>query len=247
MTRILLIRRKILAAGFLIALIVVVVFISAATRATPSIIHYPGTFYMAHTEEKVIALTFDDGPDPIDTPEVLDILKENNAHATFFVLGQAAKEYPDLVKRIAEEGNEIGNHSFSHGFSKNQLSEIRRTDETVYAAAGVHTVYYRPPGGLYTKGQLAAIKTNGQIVTLWSIDSRDWLNPGVSKIVRNVMSNAFPGAIILMHDGGYHRVQTVNALEPIISSLKNQGYRFVTLSELKTADTGLNSTDNGLK
>ena len=119
MTRILLIRRKILAAGFLIALIVVVAFISAATRATPSIIHYPGTFYMVHTEEKVIALTFDDGPDPIDTPEVLDILKENNAHATFFVLGQAAKEYPYLVKRIAEEGNEIGNHSFSHGFSKN--------------------------------------------------------------------------------------------------------------------------------
>jgi Predicted xylanase/chitin deacetylase len=193
---------------------------------------------MAHTQEKVAALTFDDGPDPIDSPAVLDILKEKKVRATFFVLGQAAHENPLLLKRIVTEGHEIGNHSFNHDYQQRHLvEEMNQTDREVLAATGNHTFFYRPPGGLVSKSQLETIKNNGHIVTLWSVDSKDWRNPGVNQIVSNVVKNVFPGAIILMHDGGYHRIQTVKALGPIIDALHNQGYRLVTLSELKTIDS----------
>ncbi|HWJ03275.1 MAG TPA: polysaccharide deacetylase family protein, partial [Verrucomicrobiae bacterium] len=91
----------------------------------------------------------------------------------------------------------------------------------------------RPPGGSVSKSQLETLKTNGHVVTLWSLDSRDWLNQGSKRIVANVVQGAFPGAIILMHDGGDKREQTVNALENIISELRSRGYSFVTISELR--------------
>lgn len=200
----------------------------------------PGTYYMAHTQEKVAALTFDDGPDPVDSPAVLDILKEKKVRATFFVLGQAAHSNPILLKRLVAEGHEIGNHSFNHDYQQRRLvEEMKQTDREVFAATGNHTYFYRPPGGLISKNQLETIKKNGHIVALWSVDSKDWRNPGVNQIVKNVVKNVFPGAIILMHDGGYHRTQTVKALGPIIDSLREQGYRLVTLSELKTMDSGI--------
>lgn len=205
---------------------------------TPSLVRTPGTYYMAHTQEKVVALTFDDGPDPIDTPDVLTILKEKQVRATFFVLGQAAQSNPYLLKRIIKEGHEIGNHSFNHDYQQRRLlEELNRTDQEVFAATGTHTHFYRPPGGILSKNQLETIKTNGHIVTLWSVDSKDWRNPGEKQIVDNVMRSVFPGAIILMHDGGDHRTQTVKALSQLIEALRDQGYRFVTLSELKTMDT----------
>lgn len=205
--------------------------------ATPSLVRAPGTYYMIHTQEKVVALTFDDGPDPMDTPSVLDILKEKHARATFFVLGEAARTNPQLLKRMISEGHEIGNHSFSHDYrQKHLVDELNQTDEAVFAATGTHTTFYRPPGGILSKGQLETIKSNGHIVTLWSVDSKDWLNPGEKRIISNVVRNVFPGSIVLMHDGGYHRVQTVKALAQVIDALQVQGYRFVTLSELRTLD-----------
>lgn len=195
---------------------------------------------MAHTQEKVVALTFDDGPDPIDSPAVLDILKEKEVRATFFVLGQAAQSNPFLLKRLVKEGHEIGNHSFNHDYQQRRLvEEMKQTDREVFAATGTHTYFYRPPGGFLSKNQLEIIKNNGHIVALWSVDSKDWRNPGVKQIVDNVVKNVFPGAIILLHDGGYQRTQTVKALGPIIDALRNQGYRLVTLSELKTMDSDI--------
>lgn len=205
---------------------------------TPSMVRTPGTYYMANTQEKVIALTFDDGPDPIDTPDVLDILKEKNVRATFFVLGQAAQANPYLLKRLIIEGHEIGNHSFNHDYQQRRLiEEIKLTDQAVFVSTGTHTYFYRPPGGLISKNQLETVKKNGHIVALWSVDSKDWRNPGVKPIVDNVMRDVFPGAIILMHDGGYQRSQTVKALGSIIDNLRAQGYRFATLSELRTLDS----------
>lgn len=205
---------------------------------TPSLVRTPGTYYMAHTNEKVVALTFDDGPDPVDTPVILDILKEKNVRATFFILGQAAQDNPNLLRRLVKEGHEIGNHSFKHDYQQSHLlEEMDLTDQEVFAATGTHTYYYRPPGGFVSKSQLAAIKKNGHVVALWSVDSKDWRNPGVNQIVNNVTKNVFPGAIILMHDGGYHRAQTVKALGSIIDALREQGYRLATLSELKTLDS----------
>lgn len=193
---------------------------------------------MAHTQEKVVALTFDDGPDPTDTPDVLDILKEKKVRATFFVLGQAAQSNPYLLKRLVNEGHEIGNHSFNHDYQQRHLvEEMNQTDKEVFAATGTHTYFYRPPGGFLSKSQLEIIKGNGHVVALWSVDSKDWRNPGIKQIVDNVIKHVFPGAIILMHDGGYHRTQTVKALGPIIDALRERGYRLVTLSELKTMDS----------
>ena len=212
--------------------------ITQSSLTAPSLVRTPGTYYKANTQEKIVALTFDDGPDPIDTPDVLNILKEKNVRATFFVLGKAAQENPDLLKQLVMEGHEIGNHSFTHDYQQRSLiKEIDQTDQTVFAATGTHTYFYRPPGGFLSKYQLDTIKKNGQMVALWSVDSKDWRNPGIKQIVDNVMKNIFPGAIILMHDGGYQRGQTVKALGPIIDALRQSGYRLATLSELKTLDS----------
>jgi len=208
------------------------------STAIPSLVKAPGTYYMTNTQEKIVALTFDDGPDPIDTPAVLDILKEKDVRATFFVLGKAAQSYPFLLKRLIKEGHEIGNHGFSHDYQQHRLvEEMNQTDQVVLAATGNHTFFYRPPGGFVSKSLLETTKRNGHVVALWSVDSKDWRNPGVKQIVDNVMKNVFPGSIILMHDGGYQRTQTVKSLGPIIDALEARGYRLVTLSELKMLDS----------
>ncbi|HEY8909368.1 MAG TPA: polysaccharide deacetylase family protein [Desulfosporosinus sp.] len=236
--RIYVLSRRKLVLTFLL-LITVGSLLSIIQRSTiPSLVRAPGTYYMAHTQEKVIALTFDDGPDPVDTPDVLDILKEQEVRATFFVLGQAAQSNPALLKRLVTEGHEIGNHSFKHDYQQLHLvEEMNQTDKEVFAATGTHTYFYRPPGGIVSKNQLETIKRNGHVVALWSVDSKDWRNPGIKQIVDNVTKDVFPGAIILMHDGGYQRTQTVKALGPIIVALRDQGYRFVTLSQLKALDS----------
>lgn len=237
--RIYVLSRRELAFGILFLITVGgILTITQRSLTTPSLVRAPGTYYMAHTQEKIVALTFDDGPDPTDTPDVLDILKEKEVRATFFVLGKAAQSNPYLLKRLVKEGHEIGNHSFNHDYQqRNLIEEIKQTDHEVFATTGTHTYFYRPPGGFLSKNQLETIKNNGQVVALWSVDSKDWRNPGVKQIVDNVMKNVFPGAIILMHDGGYHRTQTVKALGPIIDVLRARGYRFATLSELKTMDS----------
>jgi len=231
-------RRKLVLSSLFLLIVGGILTITQSSLTSPSLVRAPGTYYLANTQEKVIALTFDDGPDPIDTPAVLDILKEKNVRATFFVLGQAAQANPNLLKRIVDEGHEIGNHSFNHDYQqRNLVEEIKQTDHEVFVSTGVHTYFYRPPGGFLSKSQLETVKKNGFIVALWSVDSKDWRNPGVKQIVDNVIKNVFPGAIILMHDGGYQRTQTVNALGPIIDALRDRGYRLATLSELKMLDS----------
>lgn len=206
--------------------------------ALPSISKHPGTYYLVHTVEKVTALTFDDGPDPLYTGYILDVLKEKNVKATFFVLGSNARSNPDLLKRIREEGHEIANHGYSHSYSPSKfVQELIRTDEVLYETIKEHTAYYRPPGGVVSNSVLAGVKEQGHVLTLWSIDSKDWQNPGPAQIVRNVVKNCFPGGIILLHDGGEKREQTIQALGPIIDQLREQGYRFVTVSELRNYES----------
>jgi peptidoglycan/xylan/chitin deacetylase (PgdA/CDA1 family) len=201
-------------------------------RSAPSIV---GTYFMVHTNQKVIALTFDDGPDSDFTEAILDILKQKQVKATFFVIGKNASQNPSLLRRMITEGHEIGNHGYTHNYNQRILTdELKQTDQSVYSATGTHTHFYRPPGGYVTKSQIEMIKDQGYVVTLWSVDSRDWRRPGVDGIVSNVVQKAFPGAIVLLHDGGGYRSQTVLALEQVIDQLNAEGYRFVTLSELKT-------------
>jgi len=193
---------------------------------------------MIHTQDKVVALTFDDGPDPLFTGSILDILKKQQVKASFFVLGEAARSNPHLLSRMINEGHEIGNHGFTHNYTQHKLiEELTKTNQAVFLATNTHTYFYRPPGGRISKAQVQLIKDNGHVVTLWSLDSQDWLNPGPNRIIHNVIKAVFPGAIILLHDGGDKREQTVDALEQIIIELRARGYRFVTLSELRSLDS----------
>jgi peptidoglycan-N-acetylglucosamine deacetylase len=194
--------------------------------------------------EKVIALTFDDGPWPETTRQVLDILKSNNIKGTFFVVGQNLKNYPELGKEIVGEGHVIANHTWHHWyhFFNQQAAafEIERTTDLIYQVTGVKTNLFRPPGGVMHNGLVAYARGEKYAVVMWSSDSTDYKLPPVPKLVNNVMKDSKPGGIVLMHDGGGNRSRTVQALPEIISNFRKQGYRFVTIPELlELEDTGL--------
>lgn len=186
--------------------------------------------------EKVIALTFDDGPWPQSTPAVLDILKKNNIKATFFIVGQMLKEHPDMGKRVVAEGHVIANHTWHHWYHymnpQAAAFEIDNTSNLIYEVTGVRTSLFRPPGGIKTNGPYAYAKNQKYATIMWSSDSSDYARPSVPKLISNVMREAKPGGIVLMHDGGGNRSNTVAALPQIINNFRKQGYRFVTVPEL---------------
>ncbi|MEK5233755.1 polysaccharide deacetylase family protein [Lysinibacillus sp. FSL K6-0232] len=189
------------------------------------------------TQDKIIALTFDDGPHPEYTAAVLDLLAKYDAKATFFMIGKNAEKYPDLVLRSYTEGHELANHTYTHPFkaSINKLrEELRQTNNTIYSITGFSPVLFRPVGGNYTDAMINAAVKDGYQVVMWSWhqDTQDWKQPGVKKIIQKVMKGTKPGDVILFHDGGGDRTQTIKALEEIIPALKKQGYTFVTVSEL---------------
>ncbi|MEA5503514.1 polysaccharide deacetylase family protein [Halotia wernerae UHCC 0503] len=186
--------------------------------------------------QKVIALTFDDGPWPESTAQVLNILKENNIKGTFFVVGQNVKNYPDLVKRVITEGHAIGNHTWHHWYHyMNQQAaayEVDNTTDIIYKTTGVKTNLFRPPGGIMHNGVAAYARNSKYAIIMWSSDSLDYSRLNVPKLINNVFRLAKPGGIVLMHDGGGNRTKTVQALPEIISSFRKQGYSFVTVPEL---------------
>lgn len=186
--------------------------------------------------QKVIALTFDDGPWPQTTEQVLNILKVNNIKGTFFVVGQNLKNYPELGKQIVTDGHVIANHTWHHWyhFFNQQAAafEIERTTELIYQVTGAKTTLFRPPGGMLHNGLAAYAKNQKYTVVLWSADSIDYKLPAVPKLINNVIKDSQPGGIVLMHDGGGNRSRTVQALPEIINNFRNQGYRFVTIPEL---------------
>ncbi len=186
--------------------------------------------------KKVIALTFDDGPWPTYTAQVLDILKKNDVKATFFVVGQMLKIYPDLGKRIVREGHTIGNHTWNHRyhyFNRQAAAfEIDSTSKLIYQVTGAKTTLFRPPGGILHNGLVAYAKSKKYTNVMWSADSIDYKRPSTSTLVNTVMKQSKPGGIVLMHDGGGNRASTVAALPKMISQYKKQGYSFVTIPEL---------------
>lgn len=195
------------------------------------------------TEEKLIALTFDDGPDPIDTVSILELLKQYEAKATFFVVGQRVDKYPAIAQRETAEGHEIANHTYSHKYMNNKKlpdsrieEEIMKTERSIVQATGQKPRLFRPPGGYYNEQVVHASKKTGYKVILWSWhqDTEDWNTPGVKKIVNKVLNNARNGDIVLFHDYVEGKSQTIEALKQILPELKNRGFRFVTVSELMT-------------
>jgi peptidoglycan-N-acetylglucosamine deacetylase len=180
-----------------------------------------------------VALTFDDGPDPRWTPQVLDLLRANHVHATFCVIGRQASAYPYLVRRIVAEGHTLCNHSWDHDehLPRATPAHLRAemalaTRAIVAASGGVRPTLFRAPGGNWSPAVLAEARAQGMRPIAWSVDPRDWSRPGVPYIVRAVLA-AGPGDVILLHDGGGTRVQTVSALRQVLPVLRGRGLAFV--------------------
>ena len=195
----------------------------------------PATWFSVNVDGPYIAMTFDDGPSPETTPRLLDLLKERNIKATFFMIGQNAERNPNIVKRILAEGHEIGNHSWTHPqlsklSDERVTDEITKTQDAIKAACGYTPVILRPPYGAITARQKEWIeKQFGLSVIIWSVDPFDWKRPGASVIEQRILAGARPGAIILSHD--IHK-QTVDAMPSTLDALAAKGFKFVTVSQL---------------
>ncbi|WP_369156204.1 glycosyltransferase [Streptomyces sp. R02] len=190
-----------------------------------------------------LVLTFDDGPDPTWTPKVLDVLKKHDAHAVFFVTGTMASRYPDLVQRMVDEGHEIGLHTFNHPDlslqSKKRIDwELSQNQLAITGAAGIRTSLFRPPYSSFSDAMdneswpvTQYIGSRGYLTVVNNTDSEDWKRPGVDEIIRRATPHNGEGAIVLMHDSGGDRSQTVAALDRFLPGLKAKGYEFDNLTE----------------
>ncbi len=186
------------------------------------------------TKQKVFALTFDDGPQPRYTREVLDILKANHIRATFFQIGVKVKEFPKIARSVSEAGHVLGNHTWSHpSHPKNARAEFENTDAILVRVHGKRPDLFRPPYGLVRNGLADVAKAHGDAVILWNSVGADWSKKATSgSIASQILRLAKPGGIALLHDGGGIRSATVAALPRIIEVLRQRGYRFVTIPEL---------------
>jgi peptidoglycan-N-acetylglucosamine deacetylase len=188
--------------------------------------------------EKVVALTFDDGPWPKSTLAVLDILKKNNIKATFFMIGNQARGRKALAKAVADAGMDVGNHSESHPYNAKKMSaaaikdQIEKAQWDISRASGKTPTFFRPPGGAINPTMYPVLAANKMKLVEWDVDPNDWRKPPAATIVDRVLRHVRPGSVVLMHDGGGDRSHTVQALPEIIKRLRANGYRFVTLDEI---------------
>lgn len=193
------------------------------------------TVMAIRTPTPVVAMTFDDGPHPTLTPRLLDMLKARRLKATFYVIGNRVVQWPDIVKRIADEGHEIGNHTWSHpNLAKlsdaSVMAQIDRTTDAVYRVTGRPPVTFRPPYGAFTRRQrLMLYDTRNLPTILWSVDPQDWRRPGASVVASRILSGARPGSIILSHD-----IQrgTIAAMPQTFDGLVARGLKFGTMSQM---------------
>jgi polysaccharide deacetylase family sporulation protein PdaB len=191
------------------------------------------------TVRKQIALTFDDGPSPTFTGQILDLLKQYDAKVTFFVIGERAEAYPKELRRQFLEGHEIGNHTYKHR-EVNKLSAAELKEDLVRAQQGIQKIVpakirlFRPTSGYYDEKVVKAAKAMNYSVIIWTWgqDTRDWTNQQGWKIAQKVIRSVKPGDIVLFHDQGGDRSNTIEALRIILPALTAKGYRFITVSEL---------------
>lgn len=222
--------------------------------AVPSSQVFGKVYYQGHQSttivdgrsEKLVALTFDDGPNDKYTPQVLDILDNYDVKATFFVVGKNVEKNPDIAKRILAEGNVLGNHSYSHdanhALTDEGCKDLCEAQEAIYQTVGVKPHLYRPPHGKLSPWEIQYAKQTGLIEVTWSVSSNDLHVKSPEVFARNIVREVKPGKIVLLHDGCgtaedtlpplQSRALTVKALPLIIESLRQQGYEFVTVPEL---------------
>ena len=233
-------------------------FVAVASYLGYTIVEAPGnqlfgrTLVNGRSDAREVALTFDDGPNPPYTNEILDVLRSEHVHATFFVVGRAAAAYPATVRRIVADGNAIGNHTWDHAHlvmeTPDQVgSELRRTDDEIYHLTGIHTRLMRPPFGARDFAVIDKARSLGYTVVMWSVPlPNDWEQPGDATIAQRVLDNVRDGGIIVLHDGNRglicglgeakrdacDRKQDVAATRKIVERLKAENYRFVTIPQL---------------
>ncbi|SMC72533.1 polysaccharide deacetylase family protein [Sporomusa malonica] len=203
---------------------------------------YGPVFSEVRTSQKLVALTFDDGPYPPYTGQILDVLKEKQIPATFFVIGQNAAKYPDMLRRAVAEGHQLGNHTYNHvdllkADREAAIGEIEKTNKVIAEAVGYAPHVMRPPHGFRDAVVMDIMAEYQFKVVEWSVSSRDWVNPGADVIADRTLRKVKNGSVILLHDGDgiagvAPRAQTVEATRQIIDKLLAQGYKFVTVDEI---------------
>jgi cellulose synthase/poly-beta-1,6-N-acetylglucosamine synthase-like glycosyltransferase/peptidoglycan/xylan/chitin deacetylase (PgdA/CDA1 family)/spore germination protein YaaH len=212
---------------------------SIVSSATPYVIQRWGA-----SNSKTVALTFDDGPDPVFTQKILDVLRSHGVKATFFVVGENVRDNPQLLRDEFAQGHEVGNHTFTHpdleSISDDELRiQANATERLIESVLRRRTVLFRPPYGgdmepmsLDRARPLAVTSALGYYTVGYGVDPTDWARPGTDKIVSSVLAHATNGSVILLHDSGGDRQQTVDALPRIIEGLRARGFAFATVSEM---------------
>jgi len=186
-------------------------------------------------DRRVIALTFDDGPDPARTPALLDALGELGVPGTFFVVGKHADAHPELVARMAREGHELGNHTYNHRYlplqrSREVAAELAATDAAIERASGVVPTLARPPWGGRSPRNVRVFDRLAKKLVLWDVNSYDWKDLPPVDVAQRVVERARPGSIILMHDGGRDHTGTIAAVRLLVPELRARGFELVTVS-----------------
>jgi peptidoglycan/xylan/chitin deacetylase (PgdA/CDA1 family) len=211
----------------------------ATSPAVPKV-----TFSRVNVDGPYIAMTFDDGPSggsTNNTSRLLDLAAKKHIKLTFFLIGENAARYPQLVQRELAEGHQVGNHSYTHPdlakMSDDAVrSEIQKTQDAIINASGYRPILMRPPYGAMTPRQRLWVSHEfGVKIILWDVDPLDWKNPGVDVVANRIIAGTRPGSIILSHDIHSH---TVDAMPKVFDTLLAKGYQFVTVSELLAMDKG---------
>ena len=237
------IKKKLLFAGVSV-IAALVLFVLVSIFFDQAVLTRGGTTYHEPITDKVVALTFDDGPSPQWTPRILVELDHAGVKATFFMLGEHVDRFPAIARMVAEKGHEIGNHTYDHALlpfnNKNDIArELNECARAIRQATGKETVLFRPPKAWLTPAEKAEIKRLGYRTVLWSLNSKDWVTFDDKFIIRFLVNHVRPGDIILFHDSGGvfgveggDRHETVQTIVPLVRKLRAKGYRFVTVSEL---------------
>ncbi len=208
----------------------------AENAAITRTMSYTPLVWIAGAQHRELALTFDDGPGPY-TPQVLAVLKREHVPATFFEVGVAEQWFHASTSAIVKLGDPIGDHTENH-YAMSELAPAQQRAQLLDQTAAIGRYgapfprLFRPPYGLYDSATLALLRKHRMLMVMWSTDTNDYLRPGVPAIVRRALRGAKPGAIILMHDAGGDRSETVAALPKIISGLRRRGYKLVTVPRL---------------
>lgn len=204
------------------------------------VLAYTGYIQIGTGRRREVALTFDDGPGQY-TLGILAILQRYHVAATFFEIGRQVRAYPDITRRLVRAGMTIGDHTEDHPplgllAASQQALQIDRAAAAIGATGAPAPLLFRPPYGSFDQTTMALLRARRMLMVLWTVDTSDYARPGVTRIVAVALSGARPGAIILLHDGGGDRSQTLAALPRIVTGLRRRGYRLVSLAQLLLDD-----------